>query len=358
MPNPDEQLTFIDLFSGCGGMSWGLKNAGLRPVAGVEILRDPAETYSQNLGVPGLYQSVSEFVRDSYTFFNTGETASSWPNGLGDALKSGIDLVVGGPPCQGYSPLGKMSRSEIKTKYHAEQNGLWRDYVAAVELFNPLAIVTENVPEFRKSTDFRKFLDKLRSLGYRTATRVLNAYEYGVPQIRKRSLTIAMKCIRPSFPPTADCRTTVREAIGMLSAIPDGANWHIGRNPKPVSIERYKTIPPGGNRFDLMKSRPDITPKCWLEKPSGTTDVFGRLSWDRPASTIRTEFFKPEKGRYLHPEADRPITHREVALLQTFPSTYTFAGNKTSAARQIGEALPPRFAEALGRHLSEVLLIP
>ena len=86
-----------------------------------------------------------------------------------------------------------------------------------------------------------------------------------------------------------------------------------------MSLERYRAIPEGGNRFDLARNRPDLLPRCWAEKPTGTADVMGRLWWDRPGVTIRTEFFKPEKGRYLHPVADRPITHSEAARLQTFP---------------------------------------
>jgi len=356
MPYRNEPFTFIDLFSGCGGISWGFMMAGFKPIAGVEILPDPAETYTENIGVPGLCQSVSEFVSDAFRSLSSNETNSLWPQSLAASLKNGVDVIVGGPPCQGYSPLGKMSRGASKKRHHRELNALWRDYLAAVELLRPKAVVTENVPEFVKSPEFRKFRVQLRSMGYRTETRVLNAYDYGVPQMRKRSFTLALKHIRPSFPPTINTHETVRDAIEWLSLVPDETNWHVGRHPKPMSIERYKVIPPGGNRFDLMRRRPDITPRCWLEKPTGTTDVFGRLTWDGPASTIRTEFFKPEKGRYLHPEADRAITHREAALLQTFPCTYKFVGNKTSAARQIGEAVPPRLAEALGRHLAEVLL--
>lgn len=84
---------------------------------------------------------------------------------------------------------------------------------------------------------------------------------------------------------------------------------HFGRNPTALSLERYKLIPPGGNRFDLMRSRPDLCTPCWINKKTGSADVFGRLEWNKPSLTIRTEFFKPEKGRYLHPQADRPITH-------------------------------------------------
>ena len=122
-----------------------------------------------------------------------------------------------------------------------------------------------------------------------------------------------------------------------------------------MSMERYKAIPPGGNRFDLMRNRPDITPACRLNKPTGTTDVMGRLWWDRPSATIRTEFFKPEKGRYLHPTANRVISHREAARLQSFPDWFEFEGSKIEIARQIGNAVPPQLAKAIALHLAALL---
>jgi DNA (cytosine-5)-methyltransferase 1 len=105
---------------------------------------------------------------------------------------------------------------------------------------------------------------------------------------------------------------TVREAIGHLAIDPDGRSWHVGRNPTAKSLARYAAIPPGGNRWDIPEA---LMPECWKRKTSGGTDLFGRLWWDRPSVTIRTEFYKPEKGRYLHPVANRPITHLEAQHL-------------------------------------------
>ena len=98
------------------------------------------------------------------------------------------------------------------------------------------------------------------------------------------------------------------------------------------------------NRFDLLKAAPELTPDCWIRKKSGGTDLFGRLWWDRPAFTIRTEFYKPEKGRYLHPKQHRPITHREAARFQSFPDDFIFRGTKIEIAKQIGNAVPPVLA--------------
>ena len=126
---------------------------------------------------------------------------------------------------------------------------------------------------------------------------------------------------------------------------PPPFDLHFGRTPTTMSLERYKAIPEEGmNRFDLQKEHQKLTPACWIRKTSGGTDLFGRLWWDRPSVTIRTEFFKPEKGRYLHPIQHRPITHREAARLQTFPDDFKFLGSKIEIAKQIGNAVPPLLA--------------
>ena len=116
-------------------------------------------------------------------------------------------------------------------------------------------------------------------------------------------------------------------------------------------------IKEGMNRFDLQKRALELTPACWIRKETGGTDLFGRLWWDRPAFTIRTEFFKPEKGRYLHPSKHRPITHREAARLQTFPDSFKFCGTKIEIARQIGNAVPPMLAAKVAECVRELFRI-
>jgi len=129
---------------------------------------------------------------------------------------------------------------------------------------------------------------------------------------------------------------------------------HVGRTYRPLSLARYARIGPGRNRFDLPD---ELLFACWRKKRTGTTDVLGRLVWDRPSVTIRTEFFKPEKGRYLHPEWDvdsatgqnRALTHAEAARLQDFPDDFSWRGSKIEIARQIGNAVPPGLAEQIAR---------
>jgi DNA (cytosine-5)-methyltransferase 1 len=331
--------TVGDLFCGAGGLTLGFKSAGFLPVFALDHDRASCETYRANFGdhvICGPIEGIAHFPE--------------------------VDVLVGGPPCQGFSALGKRDP-------HDPRNKLWRHYLRAVAESNPRVIVMENVPELLSSPEYAAFESKVIALGYQVVADVLNAADYGVPQRRRRAIIIASRVGQPSLPqPTygdpssIDVKhglrspyQTVRTAIGDLPEVPSGLDWHIGRNPTPVSVARYRAVPPGGNRFDLQRTRPDITPRCWLDKPSGSTDLFGRLWWDRPSVTIRTEFFKPEKGRYLHPVADRPITHREAARLQDFPDSFEWHGSKIEVARQIGNAVPRGLARAVAQSVKEVL---
>jgi len=145
---------------------------------------------------------------------------------------------------------------------------------------------------------------------------------------------------------------------------------HFRRSPNPTSLERYSFVPPGGGRFDVP---PHLLPRCWREKSTGTTDVMGRMRWDAPSLTIRTEFFKPEKGAYLHPQwepalgasdddskyiqgdprrsVDRVITHYEASLLQDFPPDFLWVGSKIAIAKQIGNAVPSGLARAIAKQV-------
>jgi DNA (cytosine-5)-methyltransferase 1 len=139
------------------------------------------------------------------------------------------------------------------------------------------------------------------------------------------------------------------------------SDLHLGRRPNETSRMRYDCIPPGGGRFDLPD---ELLPNCWRNKATGTTDVMGRMEWDQPSLTIRTEFFKPEKGQYLHPQwvhddatnrVNRPITHQEAARLQTFPHDYLWCGSKIEIAKQIGNAVPPLLAQAVAGQVRSLL---
>jgi len=344
-PRKVKKPTFIDLFAGAGGMSIGLEQAGFELVAATDWDHWSCETLRANH--PNILVKEGDIADiDLDTFAQ-------------EIGVSEVDLIVGGPPCQGFSQLGKRLKDDPR-------NQLWRQYMKFVAHFKPKVFLMENVPQLLTSDEFLQIKKIAENLGYSTEAKVLYAVDYGVPQKRKRAIIIGSRVGTPFHPPKTHVDPvkvdllnhvlqkwrTVREAIGDLPKKPNGENWHVGRNPTQLSMERYKTIPAGGNRFDLPT---ELMPDCWKKKKTGSTDVFGRLEWDKPSLTIRTEFFKPEKGRYLHPKEHRPITIREAARLQTFPDSYLIKGSNVQAAKQVGNAVPPELARNIGVSLLELL---
>lgn len=331
------RFTLMDLFAGCGGMTRGfLDTRAYKPVFAVESDADAAATYEANFGrhvVGDLIESVREFPQ--------------------------VDVVIGGPPCQGFSQLNMRGVGP-------ERRGLWREYLRALEQAEPLAFVMENVPQLLRSAEYVAFAAAARKLGFTIDGRILNAADFGVPQTRRRAFVIGVREGEPPWPvqthvepdkaaPGEIAWKSFRDAVKGLPRKPNGRAWHRPRNPRPTSLERYRTIPvEGEGRFQLAARRPDITPPCWLRKKSGSTDVFGRLWWSRPAYTIRTEFYKPEKGRYLHPSEHRPITVREAARCMSFPDDFVFPDDQpmTSVAAQIGNAVPPLLAAQVAASLA------
>jgi DNA (cytosine-5)-methyltransferase 1 len=284
------------------------------------------------------------------------------------------DVVIGGPPCQGFSLLNKNREGDPRKQ-------LWRPFLEIVKRSDAQVFVMENVPQLLGSFEHGEIVGKAEEMGFKVWGAILCAADYGVPQTRRRAFILGCRFFDPAtlFPPrkthfdpskgpaqatftlgngngylvNAKRWQTVRDAIGNLptplgTEVRDDApplDLHFGRTPTAKSIARYKAIPKEGmNRFDLQRIAPELTPDCWIRKQKGGTDLFGRLWWDRPAFTIRTEFYKPEKGRYLHPEQHRPITHREAARLQSFPDDFRFFGTKIEIAKQIGNAVPPALA--------------
>jgi DNA (cytosine-5)-methyltransferase 1 len=348
----------IDLFAGAGGMTLGfteLLGHAFEPVWANDSNKYAVNTYNLNFGNHCVYGDIVDILDN--------------PN----SKIPKADVVVGGPPCQGFSLLNK-NRENDPRKH------LWQPYMEIVERSHADIFVMENVPQLIGSYEHEQIIEKAESMGFQMAWARLCAADYGVSQTRWRAFILGCRFADPKeifppkkthFPPSGNGRRkmftqefdeyignagpwrTVRDAISDLP-IPVGTeiriepgpyDLHFGRKPTSKSRARYMTIPEEGmNRFDLQERAPELTPDCWIRKTSGGTDLFGRLWWDKPAFTIRTEFFKPEKGRYLHPVQHRPITHREAARLQSFPDQFRFTGSKTEIAKQIGNAVPPMLA--------------
>lgn len=336
----------IDLFSGAGGMSLGFVDqrfcGGFECVLALDNDNAALATHHANFGGRVVFGNIEDWL----------EARPRIPK---------ADVVIGGPPCQGFSLLNKKRAGD-------HRRALWEPYLDVVERCGAKVFVMENVSELYRSEELVQIERRARYMGFEIHAEILNAADFGAPQTRKRTLVVGWRegvIAAPLFPPprshaapdldiTLPSWRTVREVIGDLGK-PKGTeigtkpplDLHFGRNPTAKSLARYKAVPTGGNRFDLQKKARHLTPACWIRKTSGGTDLFGRLWWNRPSVTIRTEFFKPEKGRYLHPSAHRPITHREAARLMGFPDDFVFRGTKTEIAKQIGNAVPPNLAAAV-----------
>jgi DNA (cytosine-5)-methyltransferase 1 len=373
-------IPMIDLFAGCGGMTQGFVDEGFDPLLAVEWDRAAAATYAANFGEDHVIAGdIAEVATEDIPLAR---------------------VIIGGPPCQGFSNLGLKDINDPR-------NQLWREYMRFVGAAKPEIFVVENVDRFSKSPEFQMLLaeaDHGALEGYELTHAVLNAADYGVAQRRKRTIVIGSRVGRVEMPAPTHAQNadgsdlkpwrTLREVIEGLPADPastelpesatkffgesmpgtfKGRDIHIKRNPQLRSRERYSFVPPGGGRFDVPT---DLLPRCWREKPTGTTDVMGRGRWDMPSVTIRTEFFKPEKGQYLHPQwepadrqdpespwikgdpersVDRVITHYEASLIQDFPKDFQWVGTKIQIARQIGNAVPGGLARAIARQIKPFL---
>lgn len=354
----ERRFRLIDAFSGAGGMTLGFTGAfghKFEPVWANDFNSYAAATYNLNFGEHCIAGDIVDLLDDP------------------DTVIPEADVVIGGPPCQGFSLLNK-NRSDDPRKH------LWRPFLELVRRSKADVFVMENVPQLLGSVEHEGIAEEAASLGFTLAAAKLHAADYGVPQLRQRAFIIGCRFADPQevFPPkkthykprngskegdlngeahryvsqpqpwrtVGDVISDLPSPVGtQVRDVSPPLDLHFGRSPTPKSLMRYQAIPEEGmNRFDLHRRAPALTPQCWIRKTSGGTDLFGRLWWKRPAFTIRTEFFKPEKGRYLHPSEHRPITHREAARFQTFPDWFRFCGSKIEIAKQIGNAVPPLLA--------------
>lgn len=319
----------MDLFSGCGGLTEGLKQAGFKVIGAIECDALAVETYLENHPTVKLEGRNIQVV-DAAVFRQRLK------------LKRGeLDLLAGCPPCQGFSSMttlnGRLSKDD-------ERNELVFQFLRFAREFLPRAIMMENVPGLASDARLTRVCAELRDLGYIPQVKVLDAADYAVPQRRRRMILLAGYGIEIPFAEACATRRTVRDAFSVFNQMDFSSdplhNHGEKRAPKVVSLIRE--IPKdGGSRLDLGVAR---QLRCH-QACDGFKDVYGRMAWNEVAPTITGGCCNPSKGRFLHPEDDRTITLREAALLQTFPPDYSFSlrRGKFPAAQMIGNALPPEF---------------
>jgi DNA (cytosine-5)-methyltransferase 1 len=329
---PVPRLTAIDLFSGCGGLSCGLKLAGFDVAAAVEIDTKAQSTYTLNHPSVTLYSADIRKLDPAQILVDAG-------------LKAGdLDLLAGCPPCQGFSRLRtKNKRTAVKD----DRNNLVSDFVRFVTVMLPKTIMLENVPALVKDGRFTRMRNQLTKLGYESVVHVLDAADYRVAQRRKRLIMLASRVHKPAIAPKAEFRVTVRQAfqgVGAPSTTKDALHA-VGEKRSQAVRDLIKLIPKnGGSRGDLSASH---QLECH-KRSDGFSDVYGRMAWDKVSPTITSGCHNPSKGRFLHPSYNRTITLREAALLQGFPRDYRFdvSHGKEAIALMIGNALPPPFIAA------------
>lgn len=385
-------MKFIDLFAGAGGLSCGLEMAGFQPILANEIVEQYAETYKKNNSgvevIVGDVRQVSELDLRRKLSLDAGE----------------LDLLAGGPPCQGFSV-----NAPIRT-LDDERNHLFKDFLRVAATLKPKAILIENVTgiiQLAKGKVVEQIYEVLQSLGYTVEHRILFAGHYGVPQMRFRTIFIGIQqgekgiefpqptynakaianfagakelCfdILPLFASALKKHTTVWDAISDLPAIESGSRneildyakvpqneyqanlrrcshkvWnHSCANLGKVNLERLKHIPQGGSWRDIPY---DLLPAGMKRaRRSDHTKRYGRLHPDALCSTILTKC-DPHWGSFFHPEQDRVISVREAARIQSFPDHYKFTGSITQQYEQVGNAVPPLMAKAIGESIKSMI---
>ena len=339
--------TIIDLFAGVGGLSLGFELSGFEVVLANEYDPSIANAYVLNR------QNANMIVAD-ITKLSIEETFSRFAGK--------VDVIVGGPPCQGFSQKG--SRKTI----HDPRNFLFKYFFDVVSLVKPKYFVMENVPNLLTAENgfFRKEIEELfEGIGYTLNADVLNAVDFGVPQSRRRTCIIGrLGTTKVKMPEPVSKRITIWDAISDLAYLESGEGAeeqvyrfpiqskyqetlrgdskvlfnHVATNHSAIAIERLKMIPPNCGK--------EVLPEEHLTK-SVYSGTWTRMVQDEESVTITTRFDTPSSGKFTHPYLNRAITVREAARIQSFPDWFRFYGTKTSQMKQVGNAVPPLLAKAI-----------
>jgi DNA (cytosine-5)-methyltransferase 1 len=339
--------TFVDLFCGAGGLSLGLSAVGWKPLLGLDHWDDAVDTYSRNFtDHPCLNRDVATINATELT-----------------ALVPDCDWVVGGPPCQGFSTVGRRERTDPR-------NRLVFEFARIVEVLRPRNFLIENVIGLRDMRFVEEVERFFGSRGYRVSTMVVRSADYGVPQLRQRIFFVGSRSGAEFVAPTPthgpNTHVTVMDAIGDLPALGPGeaaycydraaqnsyqrglrrgskvlSGHEVSKHPARL-VEAISFIPDGGNRRDIPER---------LQPRSGFHNSYSRLHSRSPAVAVTQNMGKPSGTRCIHPFQHRGLTAREGARLQGFPDRFHFSGGITSQRLQVANAVSPILAEAMGRSL-------
>lgn len=339
-----------DLFAGVGGLSEGFRMAGCEIGFAIELDKEIAYSYQLN-------HPSTNVIADDIRNVDASELHKKHPV---------IDIIIGGPPCQGFSQKGK------RLSLDDPRNFLFLQFVKFVREFEPKYFVLENVPNIITTSDGyfkRQIVQSFEQIGYQVTCGVLSASDFGIPQDRKRAVFIGqMGKLEITLPLPNGIHTNVMEAIYDLPPIASGEGTevsvyqnepsssyqkmmrrdatmllnHTATRHSKSAIERLEMIPKGKGK--------EVLPKELLTKSiySGT---WCRLLEDGIAPTITTRFDTPSSGRFTHPVLNRCITIREAARIQSFPDTFRFYGSRTCQMKQVGNAVPPLLAFAVAKQI-------
>ena len=338
-------MNIIDLFAGVGGLSLGFEMIGANVLLANEYDNSIAQSYIKN-------HLNSNMIICDITKLDIPKTF--------EKIAPDVDIIIGGPPCQGFSQKGK------RKTINDERNFLFRYYFEVVKYIKPKYFLMENVPNLLTSENglFKnEIIELFSTLGYSINAKILNAADYQVPQNRHRAFIMGkLGSQKIEFPQINLSRTTAWDAISDLAFLNSGEGTfkqkykfiaktdyqkemrknsnilynHVATNHSDIAIKRMSMVPYGGGRKDLPAE--ELTKSIY----SGT---WGRIIKNDVSVTITTRFDTPSSGRFTHPFLNRCITVREAARLQSFPDDFIFYGNKTSQMKQVGNAVPPLLAK-------------
>ena len=339
-----QNIEAIDLFCGIGSLSYGLKQAGITVKAGLDLDASCRYAYEKNVRADFIEADIG-----NYDLLQLKKYYS----------KKSIKVLVGCAPCQPFS-------THLHKNQNKKSDGRWnliKHFTKAVKVLEPDIISMENVRGLKNTDVFKDFIKELELLNYHIKYEIVFCPDYGIPQNRYRLVLLAglnKQIPIPSKTHTRSQYKTVFDAIGKLAPLKSNEICksdpiHRTRKMMPINLERIRQSKPAGTWHDWEKR---LLPNCY-KKDSGKTytSVYGRMSWDKPAPTITTQFFCYGSGRFGHPDQDRALSVREGAILQTFPKDYDFGEIKSMQAlgRHIGNAVPSRLGQVIGETIVKFL---